>query len=147
MSKQILVLPNYRVELKLAPTAGEYTPANIETINSTLKVLVAMGVPVAEDSLEFDRSFPHIAWRGDESDVAERHISLTKAVFSTPEYIATTFPAFISHFIKSEPEPVKLRLTDDYEAVATAESVQVGCQTIPFDKVKELYNTMIKLQK
>ncbi len=39
-----------------------------------------------------------------------------------------------------------MRLTDDYEAVVdySGKIVKVGCQNIPFSKVKELYNLIKK---
>jgi hypothetical protein len=38
--------------------------------------------------------------------------------------------------------PVKVQLTNDYTAIIDQENkvVKVGCQTIPFEKVVELYN-------
>lgn len=41
---------------------------------------------------------------------------------------------------------VKIKLTDEYDAIVSKDLVRVGCQRIPKAKIVELYNTIMAFQ-
>lgn len=75
---------------------------------------------------------------------AENKISFRMSSSNSPEF-SKNWPEdakdIIEYFINV---PVKIKLTNDYDAVVnTADKiVNVGCQRIPFDKIDELYKAI-----
>jgi hypothetical protein len=54
-------------------------------------------------------------------------------------YLGWNFPIFVIR--KVIKQPVTVKLTDNYDAVIDhMGTTKVGCQTIPFDKLEEVYN-------
>jgi hypothetical protein len=64
---------------------------------------------------------------------------------STPVQIHfTNFQQFLNWWV---PEDVQIELNENYTAIVSGDVVEVGCQTFTHDKVKELYNAILKFEK
>jgi hypothetical protein len=46
----------------------------------------------------------------------------------------------------SAPPVVKIKLNEEYEADIHPDIVKVGCQNIPFEKIKEVYEAMLEMR-
>jgi hypothetical protein len=114
-----------------------FTNANPDVQEAIMLLLKSKGVPVYEGVCFPDTKYPYLAYDG-------KDITQTKAERGEYGYKdIDSVEEFISYFTK--PNPV-LELTNDYEAVVNYKNsiVEVGCQKIPFEKVKELYELTIK---
>ena len=110
---------------------------NPETQNILISTMILLGVPVYEDTTCFDPAYPYVYWDGDR---------ITQTVDATSKSIVCeTVEEFLSYFVYNK--IVTIALTDEYDAKVTETKVIVGCQTISFEKVEEVYNTMVKLRK
>lgn len=113
------------------------TEQSIRDIDTAITVLKSLGVPVWRETTEFDPAYPHLKWCPD-----QKH--LTQSRNSGPDYgkvITESLSEFLSYFFKEEEKTVKI--SDQYTAVICDSYVQVGCQRIPFDTVKEIYELTI----
>ena len=94
-----------------------------------------------EDEFPFDE-YPIIVWDKEEyssgiglfgdSDIYDKYNSLD---------------SFLKEEANNIPKITVIDLNDDCEAKIKRDSIEVGCQTIPFEKVEEVYNIMKELRK
>jgi hypothetical protein len=114
-----------------------FTNANPDVQEAIMLLLKSKGVPVYEGVYFPDTKYPYLSYDGE-------RITQTRSEKAEGDYKdIDSVEEFISSFTK--PNPV-LELTNDYKAVVNYKNsiVEVGCQRIPFDKVKELYELTIK---
>lgn len=90
------------------------------------------GVRVYRETTEFDNDYPFLRWNGDQLTQTR-----TKAGVSV-----LSLEDFMKQFTVSTTLQV-----GDYQATFTKDEVKVGCQTIPYDVVKALYDRMTLLRK
>lgn len=138
--KEVKFTPQYRIALGSSVTETEVT--------QLINLLRLLGVPVYEETAEFDPEYPTLVW--DESHV-------TQSKLSPEEYcgpsrgggvIVETASEFVSHFLEDK-SIVEVRLNSKYSAKINVKEqrVEVGCQSIDFDRVEELYNKIFKHKK
>ncbi len=118
-------------------TEIRYATPNIRVAQLLIDIAEENGIdicPAYKNSIE-DKSFH---WNVIKFDKQRRKIIGTQT---------TGGDCTFEEFLKEISTPLtKMRLTDDYEAVVdySGKIVKVGCQNIPFSKVKELYNLIKK---
>lgn len=110
-------------------------------VNLVIKLLRDAGLEVYVDTTKFDPTYPYVVW---DSEVLTQYLDLEDGNF---DHVETDMGKFIKHFIKYEDDKVIIPLSSEYKATTYADKVVVGCQTIPYDKVKEVFLTMGKLRK
>ena len=125
------VIPSYEIALNIN---------DVETVNTVIELLKNMDVRIHEDSQEYDKSYPYLYWNGEyitqTSDPNNKDVSETE-VFE-----------FLKHFTKSAKPRFKVfEISADYKAKVSAENVKVGCQTVSFDLLEEIYTTMVEFRK
>lgn len=123
-----------QINLPKKTVAFDSTDPNSQNI--LIATMRAMGVPVYENTKCFDPKFPYIYWDRD-------HITQTKDA-SNKDIVCSTIEEFLSHFIKQNSKTI--RLSDKYDAIVSGDEIEVGCQTIPFEKVREVYKAMLELR-
>jgi hypothetical protein len=110
--------------------------------NMIISTLREAGVNVYENTTEFDPEYKTLVWDGE-------HI--TQSACTLKEYaekedaLLLDVEQFMDKFSKPEPEP-KIMQVGEYEAVITAEIATVGCQKIPYDVVKAVYECMTEMK-
>ena len=108
-------------------------------VNLVIKLLRDTDLKVYEDTTEFDPTYPYVVWDGDH---------LTQYIYLEGDedlVIETDMGKFLKHFFIEE--KIVITLTEDYNAVVYAHEVKVGCQTIPAEKIEEVYKAMKNLSK
>lgn len=112
---------------------------NPDSVNFVIHVLKAMGMDMGESITGYDAYYKHVCWRnGGYIDQVAKPDN-----WGTP---IETKEEFISMFLKKEPGFIETKI-NDYHTTIYAEHINVGCQKISFDKVKEVYNQMLELQE
>jgi len=117
----------------------KYNNTNPLYVNILIKALRELNIPIYSEVSTFDPEYPYLGWDG---SVITQYVELGGTdgrviiVNSIEEFIAAL----------TIPDEIRMKLTDDYEAIISADKVKVGCQTIPFEKVKELYDNMVSLR-
>lgn len=113
---------------------------NPETQKIIISMFKAMGLPVHEDTKSYDFMYPYLLWDGVELCQSRHNIHI-----SDQEIFVKTMEEFMSYFVTIGDVHI-VKISDKYNAEITKESLKVGCQTLSFELVKELYNTMERLQ-
>jgi hypothetical protein len=90
------------------------------------------GVRVYEGTTGFDVEYPVLFWDG---------YGLTQ-IISSPQSPLLSLEEFLEQFIATD----KTMRIGEYDAVFNDKEVKVGCQTIPYDIVKKLYEAMTKMR-
>jgi hypothetical protein len=107
-----------------------------------ISTLREAGVNVHEGTTEFDPEYPTLIWDSDQ---------ITQSAYSPEDYtekqnaLLLDVEVFMNKFTKTEPEP-KIMQVGEYDAVIGAEIAKVGCQKIPYDVVKAVYECMTKMR-
>jgi len=114
----------------------QYRNTNPMFVNALLGMLKGTGVAIYENSKEFDPEYPVVGWDGYQVSQFMSTLDSFKVVDTMEEFINELFIS----------DTIEMKLTDDYDATVTADIVRVGCQSIPYDKVKELYDAMTSLR-
>ena len=114
--------------------------------NMVISTLRGGGVNVYENTTEFDPKFPTLIWDRDK---------ITQSTYSPKRYaeiegallldVEAFMNKFMNKFTKPEPEP-KIMQVGEYDAVIGAEIAKVGCQRIPYDVVKAVYECMTEMR-
>jgi hypothetical protein len=92
------------------------------------------GVQVYEGTTGFDVKYPVLFWDG---------YSLTQITEPPSQsYKLLSLEGFLEQFISTD----KTMRIGDYDAVFNDKEVKVGCQTIPYDIVKKLYEAMTEMR-
>lgn len=99
-----------------------------------IELLKAHSIQVHSDTTEYDPRFPYLVW--DYNDLTQTKMCLPEEARDLKQFLSIFFV-----------DTVKIQLTKEYEAVVGKEEVKVGCQTIPFGKLEEVYNTVKKLRE
>lgn len=118
----------------------KYNNTNPLYVNILIKALRELNIPIYNRTETFDPDYPYLGWDG---SVVTQYIELDKST-SSRDIITNSIEEFIAAL--TIPDEIHMKLTDDYNAVITLDKVKVGCQEIPFDKVKELYDNMVALR-
>lgn len=115
-----------------------FTNTDPFTVDLLLTTLRHLGVNVYDSSKEYDPQYPYVVWdRG--------YITQTRGA-THPNYLkVSTIEEFIKHFVSSKGTKT-ITLSDDYNAHISQDEVKVGCQTIPYKMVKEIWDTMNELR-
>lgn len=108
-------------------------------VNLVIKLLRDTDLEVYEDTTKFDPTYPYVVWDG---DCLTQYIDLEE---HEDIVIETDMGKFLKHFFLEE--KIVITLTEDYNAVVYADEVKVGCQTIPAEKIEEVYKAMKSLSK
>lgn len=112
---------------------------NKETVNAVIYLFNILGIPIHEDTKEYDRSYPYLVW--DSSSV-----SLTQCMKNIYPEEANSIEEFLSYFIEA-PKNYEMEITKDYKAKISKEGIVVGCQIITFKIFDELYKLVQKYKK
>ena len=110
--------------------------------NMVISTLRETVVNVHEDTTEFDPDYKTLIWNSK---------YITQCRYSPERYaeiegaLLLDVEAFMNKFTKPEPES-KIMQVGEYEAVITAEIAKVGCQRIPYDVVKAVYECMTEMR-
>jgi hypothetical protein len=109
--------------------------------NMIISTLREADVNVCENTIEFDSDYPTLVWDGKQ---------ITQSMMCSPtdyteeqNVLLLGVEEFMDKFVKPEP---KLMPVGNYEAVITAEIAEVGCQRIPYDIVKAVYECMTEMR-
>jgi len=105
------------------------------TVNLLISIMKNLGVPVHESSQEYDPEYPHLIWDGE-------NVSQSRTTYDRQP--VNTIEEFVKHFTEMPSRTIKL--TDDYNITISADNVKVGCQEIPFEKLKEVWDTMSEIR-
>ena len=127
------VIPSYDIALKIN---------DAETVNTVIELLKNMDVPIHEDSQGYDELYPYLFWSGDSHYISQTSDPNNKDVSETEVF------EFLKHFIEyGKPKFKMFDISDDYKAKVSAENVKVGCQTVSFELLEEIYTTMLEFRK
>ena len=96
----------------------------------------SLGIPVYEEVCDFDPRYPVLGWNG-EQIMQYKRVGDTRPTLSLAQFMER-----ITWLIPS----AKMKV-GEYEAVVEADRVYVGCQTIPFEQVKQVYDKMEELRQ
>ena len=115
--------------------AGEVV-LTLDTLNPIIQKMVIDtlrngGIRVHRETTEFDVDYPYLKWDG---------AQLTQA--QTAGDTILSLEKFMEQFTVSTTLQV-----GDYTAIFDKDEVKVGCQTIPYDVFKALYDRMTDLRK
>ena len=107
--------------------------------NMVIDTLRKNGVTVYGNIKGFDPGYPTLIWDGSQ---------LTQTVNSPKGYSVDMSARLLSteEFIEKFVGTTVMEV-GDYQATFDKDEVKVGCQTIPYDVVKELYDRMTELRK
>lgn len=95
----------------------------------------SLGICVFEDTCDFDPNYPVLGWDGDQI-MQYRRTDDDGPTLPLGQFIET-----VARLISS----TKMKV-GEYEAIVQADKVKVGCQTIPFEQVKQVYDKMVELR-
>ena len=99
-----------------------------------------MDVPIHEDSQEYDEGYPYLFWNG-------RYITQTSDP-NNKDVSETEVFEFLKHFTESgKPKFKMFDISETYKAKVSANEVKVGCQTVSFELLEEIYKTMVEFRK
>ena len=122
---------------KVLPTSElVFTNTDEFAVNLLISIMKNLGVPIYGESQEYDPEYPHLVWDG-------RCITQSVEISKWRGQI-NTIEEFVRQFTDMSSKTIKL--TDDYNATITADKVKVGCQEIPFEKLEEIWNTMLEIR-
>jgi hypothetical protein len=107
--------------------------------NLIISMFKVMGIPVYKGTTNYDSSYPYLMWDGNELTQSRECTSYGDRI------MVNSMEEFMSHFIPGTNTHI-VEISDRYDAVITKESVKVGCQTVSFELVKEIYEKMKSLQ-
>jgi hypothetical protein len=93
------------------------------------------GVPVYEGTKGFDPRYPILCWSPHHKNITQRPSHVTKIV-SVEEFLQQFF---------SSTEPIKVGTYD--VMVDNGDEITVGCQSITFEQVQEVYMAMKEYRK
>jgi len=129
--KKITVLPEVKIVLNTKDP---------QTQNIIISMFKAMGIPVYGDTQYFDPIYPYLLWDGTElCQTRDNKLKHDNRIF------VSTMEEFMSYFVIIGDVYI-VKISDKYNAEITKECLKVGCQTLSFELVEELYNTMERLQ-
>jgi hypothetical protein len=122
---------------KVLPTQElVFTNTDEFAVNLLISIMKNLGVPVYVESQEYDPEYPHLVWDG-------RCITQSVEISKWREPV-NTIEDFVRQF--TEISSKTIQLTGDYSAYITADKVVVGCQEITFEKLEEVWNTMLEIR-
>jgi hypothetical protein len=103
-------------------------------ITQAIQYLRSLGVPVFEDTTEYDPEFPRLLWSQCTQEISQSRSegNNVKTVDSIAEFVA------LFEVPEKPTEILVENISQDYGAVVTKDAIAVGCQTIPAEKFKEL---------
>jgi hypothetical protein len=103
-------------------------------ITQAIQYLRSLGVPVFEDTTEYDLEFPRLLW-----SQGTQTVSQSKSDGDSVKTVAT-IAEFVALFeVPEKPTEILVKnISQSYNAMVTKEAIAVGCQTIPAEKFKEL---------
>lgn len=99
----------------------------------------SVGLPVYSETRRypFDTNYPHLVW-----NPVDKRLTQTRDM-TKPDAIVVSTKDFMDALSKYLPNIVVLN--DDYKAVLNKDVIEVGCQEIPIDKVKQILTLHEKL--
>lgn len=126
-------LPNQKIRLNID---------NQILTEIAIDVLNAHNVRIYCGTLEsgYDKNYPYLLWDHDQLTQVAAEYSRTDLVD------CCSLEAFFSYFFESTRKTKDIRISDQYTATVMADKIVVGCQTIDFDTVKQVYDAMLELR-
>ena len=123
---------------KVLPTR-EFVFMNTDefTVNLLIDIMRKLGVKIYENSQEYDPEYPYVVWDGD-------NISQIRSLSHHNRREINTIEEFVRQFAETTSKTIKLN--DEYEVTIKADKVIVGCQEITFEKLEEVWNTMLEIR-
>jgi beta-lactam-binding protein with PASTA domain len=103
-------------------------------ITQAIQYLRSQGVPVYEQTTEYDPEYPRLLWSQCTQEISQSRSegNNVKTVDSIAEFVAL-------FEVPEKPKVFRVEnISQDYNAVVTKDAIAVGCQTIPAEKFKEL---------
>ncbi len=122
--------------LRLPKYTISFTSTDRASQELLFTIVKSMDLPIYSGTYGYDRQYPYFFWTG--SQISQTRGPLEK------EFKCESVEEFLKHFFQG---PVRVSLNEQYEALVEKDAVKVGCQTIPFEKVKEVYDAMVDLRK
>lgn len=102
------------------------------TQNMVIDFLRKEGIPVYGDTTEYDPSFPILVW--DRGNITQSKTERDKK-YSVEEFLDQFFD-----------KDTIINLGDYSTIISNGNEIKVGCQTISFETVEQVYNEMKKLR-
>lgn len=127
--KQTVIRPKQKIVLD---------NTNPETQNIIIFMFRNMGLSVYEGTTEYDSEYPYLLWKDNE-------LVQSRVGYDSDRIVTNTMEEFMAYFVPGARTHV-VKISGKYDAVITKESVKVGCQTLSYDLVKEIYEKMESFQ-
>lgn len=105
-------------------------------VNLLLDILERLGVEISNETQAYDPDYPYLVWGSGGC------ITQGKAVLGRES--VDTIEAFLEYFVEDDIRTIQL--TDDYQAIVKSDKIIVGCQTISYEKLKDVWNTINALR-
>lgn len=134
MKKQTTSAANVAARIDLSSGNKYLVKTTPEESFKLIMTAIEKGVSVYSEAERhpYDKVYPHILWDVDQltqtKQGAQHNISEGVEIVSFNDFMAV---------IKSY-KSNKVKLNDDYQAIVDKDIIKVGCQDIPFAKVKEI---------
>lgn len=136
VESEINKIKNMKTVVKLPKQSLYLGNSNPSIQNMVINFFKLHGIPVHKDTTEYDPEYPILKWDG---------YNLTQ---SKPSYYNSkkkSLDKFMESFFEEIKTPEPISISSNYEAKieSDGEFVNVGCQRISFEKVKQIYTTMV----
>lgn len=105
-------------------------------VNLLIDILGRLGVEISNETQAYDPDYPYLVWGSGNSITQGKAVQGRESV--------DTIEAFLEYFVEDDIRTIQL--TDDYQAIVKSDKIIVGCQTIPYEKLKEVWNTINALR-
>lgn len=121
---------------KVLPTQElVFTNTDEFTVNLLIDIMRKLGVKIYENSQAYDPEYPYLVWDGN---------YITQSLAEVGRIKINTIEEFVRQFAETTSKTIKLN--DEYDVTITADKVIVGCQEITFEKLEEVWNTMLEIR-
>ena len=114
-----------------------FTNTDEFAVNLLIDIMRKLGVKIYENSQAYDPEYPYLTWDGD-------NISQARSTHFGNRREINTIEEFVRQFAETTSKTIKLN--DEYDVTITADKVIVGCQEITFEKLEEVWNTMLEIR-
>lgn len=105
-------------------------------VNLLLDILGRLGVAIDSNTIAYDPDYPYLVW-GSSNCITQSKTTIDKREVNTIE-------DFLEYFVEDDTRTIYL--TDDYQAIVKSDKIIVGCQTISYEKLKEVWDTINALR-
>jgi hypothetical protein len=103
------------------------------------------GLPVFQDTNEFDPEYPYLIWDKDMITQCKKLDDFADA------QVVDCALEFLSHFNANNLTTETVKINEEHDAIVTMKygkiTIKVGCQTVPVESVKRLNEVIARLQR